>query len=89
MPRIRPERRYFSMPSVDDGRRRRRVAQEVRLELVAVDPVVDPLPRCGDPLPGRDRGGAVDDGDRIAMAPCLDPEHAEPIVRVVVADVLD
>ena len=39
------------------GRRRRRAAQEVRLELVAVGAVVDPLPGCGGPLPGRDRGG--------------------------------
>ena len=61
----------------------------MRLELVAVGAVVDPLPGCDDPLPGRDRGGAADDGDRIAMAPRLDPEHAEPVVRVVVADVLD
>ena len=71
------------------GRRRRRAAQEVRLELVAVGPVVDPLSRCGEPLPGRDRGGAADDGDQVTMAPRLDPEHAEPVVRVVVADVLD
>ena len=71
------------------GRRRRRAAQEVRLELVAVGAVVDPLPGCGDPLPGRDRGGAADDGEQVTVAPRLDPEHAEPVVRVVVADVLD
>jgi len=71
------------------GRRRRRVAQEMRLELVAVGAVVDPLPGCGDPLPGRDRGGAADDDDQVTMAPRLDPEHAEPVVRVVLADVLD
>jgi len=47
------------------------------------------LPGCGDPLPGRDRGGAADDGDQVTVAPRLDPEHAEPVVRVVVADVLD
>ena len=49
-------------------RRRRRAAQEVRLELVAVGAVVDPLPGCGEPLPGRDRGGAADDGDQVTLA---------------------
>ena len=70
-------------------RRRRGAPQEARLELLAVGAVVDPLSGCRDPFPGRDHGGVAHDRDQVAMAPCLDPQNAEPAVRVVEGDALD
>ena len=55
----------------------------------AVGAIVDPLSGCRDPFPGRDHGGVAHDRDQVAMAPRLDPQNAEPVVRVVEGDALD
>ena len=51
--------------------------------------VVDPLPRNLDEPARRDRGGVTDDGDQIALAAHLHPQHAEAAVLVVKGDPLD
>ena len=70
-------------------RRWLRGAHEARLELLAVGAVVDPFPRCRDPLPGRNDGGVPDDRHKIAMAPGLDAQNAESIIGVVERHPLD
>jgi hypothetical protein len=42
-----------------------------------------------DELAGADRGGGPDDGEQLALAADLDPEHAEAVLGVVVGDPLD
>ena len=86
MPRIMPEPRYFSMPSIDVGAE---VLQKPRLELLAMGAVVDPFARRRDPLAGGDRRGVADDGHQIAMSACLRPQNAEAVLGVVEGDPLD
>ena len=86
MPRIMPEPRYFSMPSIEVGAE---VRMKPRLELLAMGAVVDPFARGGDPLAGGDRGGVADDGHQIAMAARLDAQNAEAVLGVVEGDPLD
>ena len=71
------------------GRRRRRSAQEARLELLAVGTVVDPFARSGDPLAGGDRGGMPDGGHQFAVPARLDADYAEAVLGVVVSDAFD
>ena len=66
------------LDALDRGRRRG--PQEARPELLAVGAVVDPFARRGDPLAGGDRRGMADDGDQVAVAARLDPEHAEAVL---------
>ena len=70
-------------------RRRRRGAQEARLELLAVGAVVDPFARRGDPLAGRNGGGMADHGHQVAMPARLDPQNAKAVLGIVVGDALD
>jgi hypothetical protein len=69
-----PEPRYFSMPSID---------------LLAVGPVVHPLPRSGDPLAGGDRRRVADDGHQLPMPAGLGPQNAEAVLRVMEGDPLN
>ena len=71
------------------GRGRRRRAQEIGAELHAVRPVVDPPAARLDELAGADRRRMADDGDQIALAARLHPQHAEAAVLVVEGDALD
>jgi hypothetical protein len=71
------------------GRGRCRAAHEAHLELLAMGAIVDPLARGSDPLAGADRGGMAENGDQVAVATRLDPEHAEAVVGVVEGDALD
>ena len=86
MPRIMPEPSYFSMPSIDVGRRG---LKKPRLELLAMRAVVDPFARRGDPLPGRNRCGLADDGHQITMSARLRLESAEAVLGIVEGDPLD
>ena len=74
------------MPSIDDG-------AELRMKrALNCWPWVRSLthsPDGRDPFPGRDHGGVAHDRDQVAMAPRLDPQNAEPVVRVVEGDALD
>ena len=70
-------------------RRWLRGAHEARLELLTMGAVVDPFPRCGYPLPGRDHGGVADDRHEIAMAACLDAQNAKPVIGIVERHSLD
>ena len=71
------------------GRSRRRCAQEVGAELHAVRPIVDPPAARLDELAGTDCRRMADDGDQVALAPRLHPQHAEPAVLVVKGNALD
>ena len=42
-----------------------------------------------DELAGRDHRGVADDGDQVALAARLDPQHAEAVLGVVEGDPLD
>ena len=64
-------------------------AHEARLELLTVGAVVDPLARCGDPLPRSHHGGVADHRHQVAMPPRLRPEHAESVLGIVEGDALD
>jgi hypothetical protein len=70
-------------------RSRRGGAEERGLELQAVGAVVDPGAAGLDELAGADRGGGTDDGDQLALAADLDPEHAEAVLGAGVGDPLD
>jgi hypothetical protein len=63
--------------------------QELCPELLAVGAVDNPLPCCGNPLAGRDRGGVADNGDQVAVPASLRTQDAEAIVRIVESDALD
>jgi hypothetical protein len=63
--------------------------EEPRLELLTMGPVVDPIPRCGDPLPSRYCGGMSYNGDEVTVAPRLDPNDAKSVLGVLVGDALD
>src|SRR5512132_2583160 len=71
------------------GRRRRRRTQEVGAELHAVRPIVDPPATRLDELAGADRRRMTDDGNQIALAARLHPQHAEAVVLVVEGHALD
>ena len=75
MPRIIPEPRYFSIPSIELG------AEVFRNRALNTG--------GGDPLTGRDRRRVADDGHQVAMAACLRPENAEAILGIVEGDPLD
>ena len=70
-------------------RRGLRGAHKARLELLTMGAVIDPFPRCGDPLPGRDHGSVADDRHEIAMAACLDAQNAKPVIGIVERHSLD
>jgi hypothetical protein len=42
-----------------------------------------------DELAGRDRGRVADDGDQVALTPCLDAQDAEAVLLVVEPDPVD
>ena len=85
MPLMRPEPRYFSIPSAVCGG----VVQMVGFELQAVVAVVDPSALRFDVFT-RQRGGKMaDDGDRAAAAVRLDAQHREAVVGIVKGDALD
>ena len=71
------------------GRRRRGGAHEARFELLAVGSVVDPFARRRDPFAGGDYRSVTDDGDQLAVAARLDPEHAKAVFGVMESDALD
>ena len=75
------------LDALQRGRRAR--FQEGGLELQAMGAVVDPAAAHLHPLAGCDRGGVPDDGDQVALATCLDPQHAEAAVGVVERHPLD
>src|ERR1700722_8168071 len=58
-------------------------------ELLAMGTVVDPVPRCGDPLAGRYCRGVTHHGDEVALAPRLDPNDTKAVFGVLVCDALD
>src|SRR4051794_18508486 len=51
--------------------------------------VVDPGAAHLHPFAGGDGGGMADDGDQVPLAACLDAQHAEPALLVVVGHALD
>ena len=57
--------------------------------MAPVRPVIDPSAACLDELAGTDCRRMADDGDQVALAPCLHPQHAEPAVFIVKANALD
>src|ERR1700737_416308 len=85
MPRIIPEPRYFSMPSMDVGAD----VRVKRLELLAMGSVVDPFARRCDPLAGGDHRGVAGNGDQFAGAARLDAQNAKAVFGVVEGDALD
>ena len=64
-------------------------AHEARLELLAMDMVVDPFAGCGDPLTSRNGRGMSDDRYQVAVTPRLDPENAETVVVIMESNSLD
>ena len=80
MPRIIPEPRYFSIPSVVVGG----VAfQKPRAELHAMGAIVGPFAARLDELAGGDHRGMTDDSDRITLATRLYAQHAEAVVFIM------
>ena len=71
------------------SRGRGRQSHEAGTELPTVVAVVLPGTACGQPFSRCDRGGPTDDGDRIAQAPDLGPDHAKAAVLAVKEDVFD
>ena len=86
MPRIIPEPRYFSIPSIELGAE---VLRKRARNLLTVGAIVDPLARCSDPFAGGDDGGMAHDGHQIAVAARLRPENTEAVLRVMEGDPLD
>ena len=86
MPRIMPEERYFSIPSVVVGGV---VFRNLRLELLAMRAVVEPFARGGDPFTGRDRRGVAHHRHEVANPAGLDAQHAEAILGIVEGHTLD
>ena len=68
---------------------RRRAAQLIGLELLAVIAILHPGAGRLDVFAGRDRRYRADDGDEAAPAARLDAQHREPSVGVVKGDALD
>jgi hypothetical protein len=86
MPRIMPESRYFSIPSIVVG------AAALRKEALNWTPCVRSLtPGAAglDELAGRDHRRVTEDGDQVALAAGFDAQHAEPVLFVVEGDALD
>ena len=86
MPLIMPEAEVL-LDALGRGRRRR--AEKMGAKLYTVRPVVDPPPARLHELAGADGRSVADDRDQIAMAACLDPQHAEAALLVVEGDALD
>ena len=63
-----------------------RGSQELCFELEPVRPVVEPDPGGGDPLPRRDHRGVPHRGHQVPMAPGLDPQDTEAVLRIVEGD---
>jgi hypothetical protein len=57
--------------------------QEGRTELRAVSAVVHPRAADLDEFAGGDHRRVTDHGDQVPLPPGLDPQHAEPVLRVV------
>ena len=70
-------------------RRGRCRAQEARLELRSVRPVVDPGAGGLNEFAGADHRRVANHGHQVALAPRLDAQDAEAVVRVVERDALD
>ena len=64
-------------------RRRRGRLEERGSELDAVGTIVDPAAARLDKFAGRDHRGVADDGNRIALAAGLDPQHTKAALRIV------
>ena len=62
--------------------------QVLGLELKPVLAVVGPCAGALDVFAGRDGGGRADDGHQLALAPHLDPQHAEAALGAVEGDAL-
>jgi hypothetical protein len=62
---------------------RRAGLNEGRAELLAVCPVVHPGATHLDEFAGADHRRVADHGDQVPLAPGLDPQHAESVLRVV------
>ena len=62
---------------------RRAGLDEGRAELLAVGPVVHPGATQLDEFAGADHRRVADHGDQVSLAPGLDPQYAEPILRVM------
>ena len=58
------------------------------LELQPVLAVIDPPPRRGGEFAGADNGGVPDHSDQVPLPARFDPEHAKPVLGVVVGDAL-
>jgi hypothetical protein len=86
MPRIMPEARYFSMPSMDVGAE---VLRNRGLKLLTMSAVVRPITGGRDPLAGRNRGGIADDRDEVAVASRLHPDDAKAVLGVLVGNALN
>jgi hypothetical protein len=52
-------------------------------------PIIRPFPCGRNPLTGGNHGGVANDGDKIAVAACLDPNDAKAVVGILVGDALD
>jgi hypothetical protein len=65
------------------GRSRGGGLQEPGLELLSVGAVVRPIAGSRNPLAGGNDGGMANDGDKIAVAACLDPNDAKSIVGIL------
>ena len=86
MPRIIPEPRYFSMPSVVVG------GMALRNEALNWTPCVrsfTQVPLACTNSPATIQPRVSEGGNQIALAARLDPEPAEPVLLVVEGDSLD
>jgi len=86
MPRIIPEPRYFSIPSVVVG------AVALRNEALNWTPCVRSLiqlPLAWTKLAGCDHCCVTEDSDQVPLAARFDAQHAEAVVVVVEGDALD
>ena len=79
MPRIIPEPRYFSIPSVVVGG----IVFRNRAELHAMGAIVGPLAARLDELAGGDHRGMTDDGDGFTLAARRHAQNAEAVVFVM------
>ena len=86
MPRIIPEPRYFSVPSVVVGGNR---FQKSGAELHAMGSIVGPFAARLDELAGGDNRGMTDDGDGFTLAARLHAQNAEAVVFVMECYTLD
>jgi hypothetical protein len=86
MPLIMPEARYFSIPSaVVGGAERRKSARNCTPCVRSLDPTAARLHE----LAGANGRSVADDGDQIAMAARLYPQHAKAALLVVEGYALD